>query len=124
LHEYALMESVVATILAELKKAVGCPGGPALLVSLKVGALAIHSEAATRQAFEVLSKGTPLENSRLHLVIEPVHLACPKCGYQGPLAEGAVDPHDMAPLLECPQCGTVSPVTGSRGVESIELKWD
>jgi Zn finger protein HypA/HybF involved in hydrogenase expression len=124
LHEYSLMQNVIATILAELKKSEGCPGGPALEVDLSVGALAIHSEAATRQAFEVLTQGTLLENSRLHLTVVPVTLACGACGYQGSLPEGAVDPHDPSPLVECPRCGALAPVQGSRGVESIELRWD
>jgi Zn finger protein HypA/HybF involved in hydrogenase expression len=89
-----------------------------------VGALAVHSEAATRQAFEVLVKGTALEHARLDLTIEPVTLTCGQCGYQGPLPEGAVDPHDMSPLTECPRCGAVSPVQGGRGVEGIELRWE
>jgi hydrogenase nickel incorporation protein HypA/HybF len=124
LHEYSLMENVVATILEELKKTAGCPGGSALTVDLKVGALAVHSAEATRQAYEVLARGTVLENSRLELIILPVTLTCPQCGYQGGLPEGAVDPHDASPLTQCPKCGAAAPVTGSRGVESIELKWD
>jgi Zn finger protein HypA/HybF involved in hydrogenase expression len=124
LHEYSLMEQVIAHIMAELKNQEAPPGGSSLEVTLKVGALAVHSEAATRQAYEVLVKGTPLENSRLNLTIEPVTLTCGKCGFQGPLPEGAVDPHDQSPLVECPRCGAVSPVQGSRGVESIELRWE
>ena len=89
-----------------------------------MGALAVHSEAATRQAYEVLVKGTPLAQSRLNLTIEPVTLTCAQCGYQGPLPEGAVDPHDQSPLVECPQCGAVNPVQGGRGVEGIELRWE
>lgn len=118
------MEQVVAHILAELKKQAGPPAGNALEVVLKVGALAVHSEAATRQAYEVLVKGTPLEHSRLLLTIEPVTLVCGKCGYKGALPEGAVDPHDHSPLVECPQCGAVNPVQGGQGVESIELRWE
>lgn len=124
MHEYSLMQKVVAAILEELKKSEGCPGGPALEVVLKVEALAIHSQAATRQAFEVLSKGTVLENSRLHLTVVPVTLRCGPCGFQGPLPEGAADPHHPAPLAECPRCGAVSPIQGGRGVESIELRWE
>jgi hydrogenase nickel incorporation protein HypA/HybF len=124
LHEYSLMENVVATILEELRRTEGCPGGPALTVDLKVGALAVHSAEATRQAYEVLARGTVLESSRLELTILPVTLTCPQCGYQGELPEGAVDPHDAGPLIQCPKCGAAAPVTGSRGVESIELKWD
>jgi len=118
------MEQVIAHILAALQKEEGPPGGSPLEVALKVGALAVHSEAATRQAYEVLVKGTPLEHSRLNLTIEPVTLTCGSCGYQGPLPEGAVDPHDLSPLADCPRCGAVCPVEGGRGVESIELRWE
>jgi Zn finger protein HypA/HybF involved in hydrogenase expression len=124
LHEYALMENVIAAILAELKKPGRGPGGPGMEVTLKVGALAVHSEAAARQAYEVLARGTPLEDSRLHLIIAPLTLTCPKCGYQETLPDGSVDPHDASPLAECPRCGAVAPVQGSPGVESIELRWD
>jgi Zn finger protein HypA/HybF involved in hydrogenase expression len=118
------MEQVIAHILAELKKEAGPPAGSSCEVALKVGALAVHSEAATRQAYEVLVKGTPLENSRLLLTIEPVTLTCGSCGYEGPLPADTVDPHDQSPLVECPQCGSVCPVQGGRGVESIELRWE
>ena len=124
MHEYTLMEQVIAHILAELKKLDGPPEGSSLEVVLKVGALAVHSEAATRQAYEVLVQGTPLSKSRLNLTIEPVTLTCGKCGYQGPLPEGAVDPHDLSPLVECHRCGAVNPVQGGRGVESIEIRWE
>jgi Zn finger protein HypA/HybF involved in hydrogenase expression len=118
------MEQVIAHILAELEKQEGPPPGSSLEVALKVGALAVHSEAATRQAYEVLVQGTPLAGSRLNLTIEPVTLTCGKCSYQGALPEGVVDPHDLSPLVECPQCGAVSPVQGGRGVSGIELRWE
>lgn len=124
MHEYDLMQKVIAAILAELTKPGGGPQGEVLEVALKVGALAIHSEAATRQAYEILTKGTILENSRLRLTILPVTLTCPQCGHQGPLPEGALDPHEVTPLAECPQCGAVSPVQGERGVAGIELRWE
>jgi Zn finger protein HypA/HybF involved in hydrogenase expression len=124
LHEYSLMQNVIASILEELKKTEGCPGGPSLEVVLTIGALAIHSEAATRQAYEVLTKETPLEGSRLNLIIEPVTIACPQCGFKGALPEDAVDPHAPSPLATCPQCGAAAPITGSRGVDSIALRWD
>ena len=124
MHEYSLLEGVVDTILKELKKPGAYPTEEVAEVILKVGALAVHSEAATRQAFEILTKGTVLEKARLNLTILPVTLACPKCGYQGPLPEGAVDPHDHTPLAPCPNCGTVSPVIGDRGVSAIELVFE
>jgi hydrogenase nickel incorporation protein HypA/HybF len=124
LHEYGLMENVIAVIKAELQKAGETPEGRQLTVTLKVGVLEMHSEAATRQAFEVLTKGTALEGARLNLIVLPVTLSCPECGFQGPLPMGAADPHEAMPVAECPQCGAMAPVQGGRGVESIELKWE
>ena len=124
MHEYGLMENVVAAIMAELKNSAETPAGQTLTVTLKVGALEMHSEAATRQAFEVLTKGTVLEGARLNLIVLPVTLTCPECGFQGPLPLGAADPHVALPVAECPRCSAVAPVQGGRGVESIELKWD
>ena len=124
MHEYGLMEEVVKSLLARLAEPDLVPAGAEMEVVLKVGALAIHSAAATRQAFEVLVKGTRLEKARLNLIVEPLILTCSNCGFSGPLPEGAVDPHEQLPLAPCPQCGSISPVTGSRGVESIELVLD
>ena len=121
MHEYSLMEGVVKSLLAELAEQQSMPAGEKIEVVLRLGALAIHSEAATRQAYEVLIKGTPLENSLLTLIIDPVTLACAGCGFNGPLPEGAVDSHEQLPLAPCPQCGNISPVAGSREVESLEL---
>lgn len=121
MHEYGLMEEVVKSLLAKLEEPGVDVEGADMEVVLKVGALAIHSAAATRQAYEVLVKGTKLEKSRLNLIVEPLILTCAECGFQGSLPEGAVDPHEQLPLAPCPKCGAISPVTGSRGVESIEL---
>ncbi len=125
MHEYGLMENVMAVIMAELKKSgEEARAGRLLTVTLKVGALELHSEAALRQAFEVLSQGTALEGASLHLVILPATLACPQCGFRGPLPLGAADPHEALPMVDCPQCGALTPVQDGRGVESIELHWE
>lgn len=121
MHEYGLMEEVVKSLLAKLDDPEVDTEGAEMEVVLKVGALAIHSAAATRQAFEVLAKGTKLEKARFNLIVEPLTLTCADCGFQGSLPEGAVDPHEQLPLAPCPQCGAISPVAGNRGVESIEL---
>jgi len=119
-----MMEEVVKSLLAKLDEPGVDAEGARMEVVLKVGALAIHSAAATRQAFEVLVKGTALEKARLNLIVDPLILTCSGCGFTGPLPEGAVDPHEQLPLAPCPQCGAISPVAGSRGVESIELVLD
>jgi len=121
LHEFSLMQEVVAAILAELKKRGESAAHPGLEVELHLGALEMHSQAAARQAYEVLVQNTDLAGSRLTLVVAPVTLSCPNCGFAGPLPEGQVDPHEVSPLAECPVCGKVSPVQGGRGVGPIRL---
>ncbi|MBM4295310.1 MAG: hydrogenase maturation nickel metallochaperone HypA [Deltaproteobacteria bacterium] len=120
MHEYGLMQEMVALLLKKLQEGV-CPETGKIEVVLKVGGFAIHSAAATRQAYEVLTKGTRLEGSKLNLMVEPVTLNCAGCGCQEVLGEDQVDPHDPLPLAECPRCGQVAPVQGGRGVESLEL---
>ncbi len=56
------MEQVIAHILAELKKVDNPPDGSSLEVVLRVGALAVHSEAATRQPMRFWSRGRPWRN--------------------------------------------------------------
>ena len=121
MHEYTLMQEVVAALLEKLGEPGLCPEGAKMEVVLRVGALAVHSAAATRQAYEVLVQGTILENSSLNLIIEPLNLSCGQCGFKGPLPEGAVDPHDLLPLASCPTCGALGPIQAGRGVESLEV---
>ena len=124
MHEYGLMEEVVGILLEKMKEPGVCPPGADIEVVLKVGGFAVHSAAATRQAYEVLTQGTPLEHSRLTLSIGPVNLACTQCGHKETLGDDQVDSHDPLPLVECPACGAVAPVQGGRGVESIEIICD
>ncbi len=124
MHEYSLMERVIEAILDHLDKQGIRSAGSVKEVLLKVGALDAHSEASLRQAYELLVKGTILENSLLNLVLVPATLHCPMCGYNGPGQEGQADGHDPTPYAECPSCGTVSGLLGGRGVESIELLVD
>jgi hydrogenase nickel incorporation protein HypA/HybF len=124
MHEYSLLQGVLDAILKELEKPGLSPGGKIQEVVLKVGALEIHSEAATRQAFQVLARGTILEQARLNLTILPATIACSQCAFKGPLPQDAVDHHNPSPLAECPACGAVSPVLNGRGVEAIEVIWE
>ena len=120
MHEHALVKDIVETLLATARKE-ELTAGAVREVVMKVGGLEFHTEAAFRQTFDVLIRGTLLEGAGLNLtVLHPV-LKCPGCGHEGPCREGDADPHAPVPYAECPKCGKVIPVTGGRGVEGIEL---
>jgi Zn finger protein HypA/HybF involved in hydrogenase expression len=118
MHEYALMERVMESILKRLEEEL-----PARVVevSLKIGVLELHSQEATRMAFQVLAQGTPLEKSRLTLTLMPVYLECPACGHTEPYLTEPLPGHEPLPGVRCPKCQTPVGLLGGIGVEAIEL---
>ncbi|MEW6386660.1 MAG: hydrogenase maturation nickel metallochaperone HypA [Thermodesulfobacteriota bacterium] len=119
MHEYTLMQGIINSILARTSQE-----EPPLAVAeviLEVGLLSIHSEAAARQAFEILVQGTSLENSRLKLIIIPPSLECPACGYAETYPLDHWHAHDPLPGEPCPRCGGWAKISGGQGVESIQL---
>jgi Zn finger protein HypA/HybF involved in hydrogenase expression len=120
MHEYSLMENIIKSILERLQEEESTI--PVKEVILKLGILDIHSEAAARQAFEVLAKGTPLENSHLTLEIKPVMLECSKCRSLAPYpVDEHTHAHELLPVVVCPVCDGLANLTGGQGVESIDL---
>ncbi len=122
MHEYSLMERVIESILEQLRQEE--ISGSVAEVALTVGVLEIHSEEATRLAFEVLAKGTPLENSRLSLTVVPARITCPACGFSQPFITEPREGHESLPAALCPQCGAAAGISGGAGVEAIELVID
>lgn len=120
MHEYSLMQTIVQAILQRLAEEDASE--PVAEVVLELGILEIHSEAAGRQAFEVLTRGTPLENSRLTLKIRPVFLECPDCRVTTPIpADENLQVQGLWPAVPCPVCGSLARLTGGQGVGPIEL---
>ena len=119
MHEYAFMQEVINTILAQL--APEAASGEIAEVILKVGVFEVHSEAAARQAFEVQARGTPLEGAHLTLTVIPPVCECRNCSFLAPFAIEHHHHHEPLPVAECPQCGELAVLTGGRGVEGIEL---
>jgi Zn finger protein HypA/HybF involved in hydrogenase expression len=120
MHEYSLMERILETVLENLKGQGLSSSERVREVSLRLGALEIHSEESFRQAFAVLAKGGPLEGARLNLTIEPARFECP-CGYRGPSLGDGADIHDAMPAAPCPGCGALCLLKGGRGVDGVSV---
>jgi Zn finger protein HypA/HybF involved in hydrogenase expression len=121
MHEYSLLDQVIESVLSMLDQQKAKPGETLQGISMSVGALEMHSEESFRQAYQLLTKNTPLENSTLEIKIFPASVKCPHCSYEGGYQADDDDVHAASPYTECPSCGEVIPVLGGKGVQDIEL---
>jgi hydrogenase nickel insertion protein HypA len=123
MHEYSLMQDIIKSILERLEEEQSSI--PVKEVVLTLGILDIHSEAAARQAFEILAQGTALENSHLTLEVKPVMMECPKCRALAPYpVDEHTHAHELLPVVVCPVCDGLAQLSGGQGVESIDLVFE
>ncbi len=115
------MSSVIESVLAELEK-------HDILsveeVDLVIGELTFLGEEQLRFAFEVLTRGSALENAKLNISQEKVEVRCPTCGYVGPVEYiGSSADHMVIPNLVCPMCGSGVEIKKGKscGVTSIKV---
>jgi hydrogenase nickel incorporation protein HypA/HybF len=121
MHEVSVMSSILEQVLAELKKYD--------VVSVKelelvVGELTFLSYDPLRFAYEIMTRGTPLEGAELKMIPEEIEVQCPSCGYRGRvdyLEDEAY--HFSVPVLHCPKCDSkVEVIRGKRcGVTSMKV---
>ncbi len=119
MHEYGLMQAVVERA-ADLCRESGSMR--ALRVRVEVGEFALASRESLETAFEILTRGTPLESSVLEISEVPGRAACPACGFQGSARD--LDPETCEPpaLILCPRCGSPLLVTSGAGIALIDVQ--
>ena len=74
MHELALMDNLVTTIVAE------APPGRVVLVKLEIGELAAVVPASLYFCFDLCSRDTRVEGARLEIADVPAELKCEQCG--------------------------------------------
>ena len=92
MHEVSLVAELVE---ACERAAAGVP-----VQALRVRHASAIPEDAVRQAFAMLTAGTPLGTARLELSSFDLVVRCP-CGFTGRLDHDALD---AGPFTECPSC--------------------
>ncbi len=108
MHDYHAIKALVARLLRDADPAQD-------VAEVRVRASPIYSAAALRQAYGVLTAGTPLAGSRLEVEDLPDRRECARCG-----SAYAVSPEDVAGhLVVCPHCGEPSPREVGTGVEIV-----
>jgi hydrogenase nickel incorporation protein HypA/HybF len=101
MHEFSVMTQIVDSILEEAKKR---DATKVEQVDLEIGEFTMLGEEQMRFAYEVLSKDTILQGSKLNVSRRRGKVSCESCGYEGDVKVSEDSPHRIVPILECPRC--------------------
>ena len=109
MHEYSIANSIVETVLelAEQQKA-----SKIVEVRMKIGKLRVLSIDQLKFSFEILSKGTPLQGSRLTVLETSGSVRCPKCNYVSKIETNDDSFHFGIPSMVCPNCSANLSIEG------------
>ena len=111
MHEFSITSQIVQNVLAEAEKR----GAKKVTeVNLVIGKLTFLGLDQVRFAYDVITKGTIAEGSKLVIEEQEGFVKCSNCGYQGGF-KYEDDPlyHVPVPTLKCPKCSsTVSIAAG------------
>jgi len=95
MHEFALSQNLVDSVLAEMDR---MPAAYRLLaVVVRIGRLRQVVEETLRFSFELLARDTRVQGARLEIETVPLTAACQACGRQGEID---------ATAFYCPVCGS------------------
>ena len=110
MHEFSVMSQIVASILEEAKKRKATRIEE---VELQIGDFTMLGEEQLKFSYEVLSKDTILEGSRLKVGHIKGKIMC-SCGFEGTVDPSPDSPHRIVPILECPKCKGAAKITEGR----------
>lgn len=97
MHEYVYADRILQTVLQETT-------ARPKTVTVEVGELLGLTAESLTTAYQILSKGTPAEGSKLVVKFSRASVECPQCGFDGRLkADG--HRHAVDPAFACPRCG-------------------
>jgi hydrogenase nickel incorporation protein HypA/HybF len=113
MHEYVYADRILQSVLEEMK-GVDSPK----TVKVEVGEMLGLTRESLSMAYEVLSKGTKAEGSRLRVKLAAGAVKCPKCGFVGRLPVKRHE-HTIDPAFSCPKCGSSLKVTAGLEVKIV-----
>ena len=96
MHEFGICQRLVETILSELEK-LGPPEKKLLKARVVIGKMLQVTPDTFTSAYELLVKGTRIEDSKIEVLLAPITGKCQKCGWQGKIEENR---------FQCETCGS------------------
>ena len=120
MHEVSVVSDIVSAILKELEKYNVERVEEVVLV---VGEMTSLGEEQLEFAYEIVTKGTKLEGSKLVIEQEKISVDCLECGYKGEvrMLESDYGEHTI-PILSCPKCNGKVKVTAGQTCRVKNLK--
>ncbi len=119
MHEYGLIQDVVQLVL---QRSPPEGGRRVASVRIEVGEFLVASRESLETAYEVLTRGTALEGSRLEVSEVRGRARCEACGFEGSgadLGDGLCEPPTV---LLCPTCGAPLLVTEGAGIALLGVQ--
>ncbi len=111
MHEFSVMTQIVDSILEEAKKR---DAKKVEEVDLEIGEYTMLGDEQMKFAYEVLSKDTILQGSKLNISHRKGKINCASCGYEGDVKVAEDSPHRLVPILECPRCHSPAKIVVGR----------
>ncbi len=119
MHEYGLVQDVVNLVL---QRTPNDPDRKVACVRIEVGEFLVASQESMETAYEVLTRGTPLEGSRLEVSQAPGRARCEACGFEGSGADLGDDLAEPPTILLCPTCGAPLLVVEGAGLALLDVQ--
>ena len=116
MHEVSVVATLVDAVIKELQKYKVTKVNS---VTVTIGDLTNLGEEQMSFAYEIVTRGTILEDSEFIIEHEPIELECKTCNFRGPakiLKDPDFDTHSI-PVLACPACG--GPVNVVKGQSCV-----
>ena len=120
MHEVSVVSDIVSAILRELEK---YNAERVEEVTLVVGEMTSLGDEQLKFAYEMVTKDTKLEGSKLVIEHEKILVRCTECGYEGEvrMLESDYGEHTI-PILSCPKCNGKVKVTAGQTCKVRNLK--
>jgi hydrogenase nickel incorporation protein HypA/HybF len=103
-HEVSVISGIVNAVLEELEK---YDVIKVSAVDILIGDMTMLGDEQLTFAYEVVTRDTLLEGSKLNIEHESIRVTCDACKYDGPvklLESGDYTSHKI-PVMSCPECG-------------------
>lgn len=119
MHEVSVISNMVDAILRELE---GYKVKKVEEVNIVIGDLTSLGAEQLEFAYEIVTRDTMLEGSKLVIENESVAVKCNECGYEGPAENLESDFFDHSiPVIACPKCGGGVEITAGQACRVRDL---